>query len=49
MEQQWNDIDWRKIGGIRRVCPSAIFSTTNPTLTTLGMNLDLHCEKLATA
>jgi hypothetical protein len=33
---------------LRRTCPSATLSTTNPTWTDLGINLGLHDERLAT-
>jgi hypothetical protein len=51
MEQRWNDT----VGGgggdrrtLRKTCPSATLSTTNPTWTDLGANPGLRGEKMAT-
>jgi hypothetical protein len=44
-ETQWNDID--RIN-LRKTCPSAILSTTNPTWTDPGANPGLHSERPVT-
>jgi hypothetical protein len=33
---------------LRRVCPHATFTTTNPTWTGLGLNPDIHSGRLVT-
>jgi membrane-bound lytic murein transglycosylase MltF len=49
MEQRWNDIDRGKQKDYeKKTCPSAALSTTNPTWTDLGVNLEVCGEKPAT-
>jgi hypothetical protein len=45
VEWYWQG-ETKKLG--RETCPSATFSTTNPTCTDLGANLDLHGERSVT-
>jgi hypothetical protein len=47
-EQWWNDTDRGKWRTRRRTCPSATFSTLNPTWTDPGMNSGLCGERPAT-
>jgi hypothetical protein len=48
VEQQWNYTDRENRRTRRKTCPSATFSTTNPTFTALGTNPVLCGEKPAT-
>jgi hypothetical protein len=48
MKHLWNDTDQENRRIWRRICPSAILSTTNLTRTALGVNPGLHGEKLVT-
>jgi hypothetical protein len=48
MESQWNDTGRENQRIQRKSCPNATLSTTNPTWTDKGANLDFHSERPAT-
>ena len=48
MEHRWNKIDSGKPKYSGKICPSATFSTTNPTLTDPGSNPGLRGQRPAT-
>jgi hypothetical protein len=48
MEHQWNEIDRGKPTTLRKTCPSATLSTTNPTWTDPGSNAGLRSGRPAT-
>jgi hypothetical protein len=48
IEHYWNDNDKGKPKYLEKTCPSATFSTANPTQTNLGSNQTLRSEDLTT-
>jgi hypothetical protein len=47
-EPWWNDIDRENQINWRETCPIATLSTTDPTWTDLGTDVDLRSDRLAT-
>jgi hypothetical protein len=47
-ERRWNDTDREKRRTLRKTCPSATLSTTNPTFIEQGANSGLRGERPAT-
>jgi hypothetical protein len=48
MEPQWSDTDRATLKNLRKACPSATMSITNPTGIDPGANLGLSGETLTT-
>jgi len=48
MEFWWNNTDRVKLKYLENTCASATLSTTNPTMTSQGLNPGLKCERQKT-
>lgn len=47
-EHWWSDTDKKKCNTLRKTCPNATLTNTNPTWSGLGLNPDLRSDRPAT-